>query len=156
MPRMPPSNAPTNRASETAEGLATCHALGHYSRILFMLHLLTLLRASPHGRVVTIFAGGMESTKIHLDDLNLEKTANFGLIQSQLQMCTMLSMAMEELAEENPAVAFIRQFPGQVNTGNLNRGWANKRLVHLPPPGHWRTLWLPVRWYWERGEFYEG
>jgi hypothetical protein len=94
-----------------------------------MLHLLPLLRTSPHGRVVTVFAGGMESTKIMMDDLNLEKPGNFGPLQSQRQMASMLTMAMEHLAEDEPKLTFIHSYPGAINTGNLGRGWGNHHTL---------------------------
>jgi hypothetical protein len=94
-----------------------------------MLHLIPLLRKSPHGRVVTVFAGGMESSSIKVDDLNLEKPGNFGPIQSQRQMATMLSMAMEHLADEDSALTFIHSYPGAINTGNLGRGWGNRYML---------------------------
>jgi hypothetical protein len=113
----------------TAEGLDACHALSHYSRILFMMQLLPLLSKSLLGRIVTVFAGGMESSNIKLDDLNLEKPGNFSPIQSQRQMASMLSLCMERLAESHANVTFIHAYPGAINTGNLTRGWGDRTVM---------------------------
>jgi NAD(P)-dependent dehydrogenase (short-subunit alcohol dehydrogenase family) len=130
-------------SADTSEGLDVTHALGYYSRILFMVHLLPLLRASKQGRVVTVLAGGMEMSNIKIDDLTLEKPGNFGPMQSQIHNCTMLTLSMEQLAEENPTVAFIHAYPGAINTGNLYRGWGNQRILPALLGAVWTTIiWL--------------
>ncbi len=117
---------------ETKEGLVVSQSLGHYSKILFIQYLLPLLKASTsQGRVVAVLAGGMERTNIDVDDLNLEKPGNFGGFKSHIHTITMLSMAMEQLAEDNKDVTFIHANPGAVNTGNLNRGWRDRWLLQL-------------------------
>jgi len=94
-----------------------------------MMQLLPLLKCSQFGRVVSVFAGGMETTNIDLEDINLDKPGNFGAIKSQRQMAVMHSVCMEQLAEENPAVVFIHAYPGAINTGNLLRGWGDRWIV---------------------------
>jgi NAD(P)-dependent dehydrogenase (short-subunit alcohol dehydrogenase family) len=111
---------------DTTEGLEISHALSHYSRTAFILHLLPLLRASGRGRVVSVLGGSLERPGIIVDDLNLDDPKNFGGIQSQIHMVALVSLMMEHLseAEENASVVFIHSHPGLVPTGNLNRGWS--------------------------------
>lgn len=115
---------------ETKEGLIVSQSLGYYSRILFIHHLLPLLKASTtHGRVVAVLGAGMEGTYIDVDDLNLEKPGNFGRYKCLNHTLTMLTLAMEQLAEDNKDVTFIHAHPGLVNTGNLNRGWRGRWIL---------------------------
>jgi hypothetical protein len=117
---------------DTKEGLPVSLALGYYSRILFMQHLLPLLKVSPNrGRVVSVGGAGMETTHIKVDDLNLEKPGNFSGYRCQLHTVTMLTMGMEQLAENNKEVTFIHLSPGLVNTGNLNRGWRDRWILQI-------------------------
>jgi hypothetical protein len=123
----------TNGTGEdTTEGLIVSHSLDHYSRILFIQHLLPLLKASTtQGRVVSVLAGGTETTNMDLDNLNFEKPGSFSWIKCRFYTVNMLSMAMERLAEDNKDVTFIHAYPGLVNTGNLNRGWRGRWLFQL-------------------------
>lgn len=122
--------APLGGREETEEGLIISQSLGHYSRILFIQHLLPLLKASPtQGRVVSILGAGFETTRIDLDDLNLEKPGSFGRYKCLAHTITMLTAAMEQLAEANADVSFIHAHPGLVNTGNLNRGWRGRWIL---------------------------
>ncbi len=46
-------------------------------------------------------------------------------------MAAMLSTAMDRLAhqDDNKVVTFIHAYPGAVNTGNVLRGWGDRRLL---------------------------
>lgn len=117
---------------DTSEGLIVSHSLDHYSRILFVQHLLPLLKASPgQGRVVSVLASGTETANIDLDNLNFEKPGSFSWFKARFLTVTMHTMAMEQLAEANKDVTFIHSSPGLVNTGNLNRGWRGRWLFQL-------------------------
>lgn len=115
--------APFGGRQETTEGLEITQSLEYYSRMLFVLHLLPLLAKSESPRVVSVLGGGLErATTIDLDDLDLKKPGNFGLIKAQTQYGAMKTITLEKLANENPSVTFIHSWPGWVNTGNVRRG----------------------------------
>ena len=113
--------APFGTRRETAEGLEITQSLEYYSRMLFILRLLPLLEEAEAPKVVSVLAGGMESSSISLDDLDLKKPGNFGGIKAQVQYTAMNTMTLEKLANENPNVTFIHSWPGWVNTGNIRR-----------------------------------
>ncbi|RMZ86029.1 hypothetical protein DV737_g292, partial [Chaetothyriales sp. CBS 132003] len=114
--------APFGARKETAEGLEIVGSLEYYSRILFVLHLLPLLRRGEASRVVSVLGGGLEKPSVKLDDLDLKKAENFGAIKAQVQYVTMNTATLEKLAKDNPDVTFIHSWPGVVNTGNVRRG----------------------------------
>ncbi|KAK9494976.1 hypothetical protein V1508DRAFT_349696 [Lipomyces doorenjongii] len=114
--------APFGTRKETAEGLEIVQSLEYYSRMLFVLHLLPLLRGGEASKVVSVLAGGLERATIELDDLDLKKPGNFGGVKAQGQYGAMNTMTLEKLANENPDVTFIHSWPGAVNTGNVWRG----------------------------------
>ncbi|KAK3312228.1 hypothetical protein B0H66DRAFT_395933 [Apodospora peruviana] len=135
--------APFGGREETKEGLDTAHVLGYYAKILFVQHLLPLLRNAPAARVVAILAAGRESASFGFDvnDLNLEnldKPTNrwwflpFGA-RCQVHNVTMFTMAMEQIADDeaNTGITFIHASPGLVNTGNLNRGWQGRWFLQI-------------------------
>ncbi|KFY81760.1 hypothetical protein V500_11120 [Pseudogymnoascus sp. VKM F-4518 (FW-2643)] len=114
--------APFGARNETAEGIEITQSLVYYSRILFIQHLLPLLSAAEAPKVVSVQGGGMERTNVDLDDMDLKKPGNFGVVKAHVQYVGMISTTMEKLATDNPAVTFIHSCPGWVNTGNVNRG----------------------------------
>ncbi|KAI1390273.1 uncharacterized protein F4822DRAFT_401389 [Hypoxylon trugodes] len=123
-----PGYAPFGGREETTEGLAVPLVLGYYARIMFTQLLLPLLKESTiQGRVLAILGHGTMDFFFDINDLNLEKPGNFGGGKCQCHSSIMLTMGMEQLAEEHKDVTFIHSYPGLVNTGNLNRGWR----------GHW-------------------
>ncbi|KAM0550265.1 hypothetical protein ACHAPJ_008934 [Fusarium lateritium] len=112
--------APFGTRVETTEGVEVTTSLRYYTRVLFILHLLPLLRES-NGRVVSVLAGGMEWVTTDLDDIDLKKPGNFGTVKAHIQCVNMTTSTMEKLADENPNVTFIHSTPGWVNTGNVRR-----------------------------------
>lgn len=114
--------APFGPRVETAERVEVAQSLEYYSRVLFILHLLPVLVAADAPRVVSVLAGGLERTTVDLEDLDLKKPGNFGGVKAQMQYTAMNTMALENLASENPSVTFIHSWPGWVNTGNVRRG----------------------------------
>lgn len=116
--------APFGGRVETSEGLEIVQSLAYYSRILFIMKLLPLLRNSEAPRVVSVLAGGLErATSLDLEDLDLKKPGNFGAIKAQSQYATLNTVAMERLANDNPDITFIHSWPGWVSTGNVRRGY---------------------------------
>ena len=113
--------APFGTRRETAEGIEIVQSLEYYSRMLFVLHLLPLLGKAEAPKVVSVLAGGLERATIDLDDLDLQKPGNFGIIKAQTQYAVMNTMTLEKLANDNPDVTFIHSWPGWVNTGNVRR-----------------------------------
>lgn len=114
--------APFSTRKETAEGIEITQSLEYYSRILFVLHLLPLLGEAEAPKVVSVLTGGMERTTIDLDDLDLKKPGNFGLMKAHTHYAAMNTTTLEKLANDNPNVTFIHSCPGWVNTGNVRRG----------------------------------
>jgi NAD(P)-dependent dehydrogenase (short-subunit alcohol dehydrogenase family) len=114
--------APFSTRRETAEGLEIVQSLKYYSRMLFVLHLLPLLGEAEAPKVVSVLAGGLEWATIDLDDLDLKKPGNFGVIKAHTQYAAMNTTTLEKLANDNPNVTFIHSWPGWVNTGNVRRG----------------------------------
>jgi NAD(P)-dependent dehydrogenase (short-subunit alcohol dehydrogenase family) len=113
--------APFGPREETAEGVEITQSLRYYTRVLFILHLLPLLREGK-GRVVSVLAGGMEWAVTNLDDIDLKKPGSFGVVNAHIQCANMTTATMERLADDNPDVTFIHSAPGSVNTGNVRRG----------------------------------
>ncbi|KAJ4316385.1 hypothetical protein N0V84_007900 [Fusarium piperis] len=117
-----PGYAPFGAREETSEGLETVQSLAYYSRMLFILNLLPLLREAEAPRVVSVLGGGLETTSLELEDIDLKKPENYGPRKVQLQYLTMNTITLDKLAAEDPDVTFIHSWPGWVNTGNVNRG----------------------------------
>jgi NAD(P)-dependent dehydrogenase (short-subunit alcohol dehydrogenase family) len=113
--------APFGLRQETAEGVEITQSLRYYTRVLFILHLLPLLREG-NGRVVSVLAGGMEWAVTNLDDIDLKKPGSFGVVNAHVQCANMTTAAMERLADDTPNVTFIHSVPGSVDTGNVWRG----------------------------------
>jgi NAD(P)-dependent dehydrogenase (short-subunit alcohol dehydrogenase family) len=114
--------APFGAREETSEGIEITQSLEYYTRMLFVLHLLPLLDKAEASKVVSVLAGGMEWRTVDLEDLDLKKRGNFGLIKAHIQYGAMNTMTLEKLANDNPNVTFIHSCPGWVDTGNVKRG----------------------------------
>ncbi|KAK2873800.1 hypothetical protein FQN49_002063 [Arthroderma sp. PD_2] len=121
--------APFGPRSETAEGLEIVQSLEYYSRMLFVQHLLPLLEKAEAPKVVSVLAGGMEKATIDLDDLELKKPENYGMVNTQAQCGAMNTTTLEKLANDNPNVTFVHSWPGWVNTGNVRRGLTNPNSI---------------------------
>ncbi|KAH6842326.1 hypothetical protein B0I37DRAFT_381682 [Chaetomium sp. MPI-CAGE-AT-0009] len=113
--------APFGERTETTEGIEVSQSLEYYSRVLFVLHLLPLLGQAEAPRVVSVLAGGLSKATVDVDDIDLKRPGNFGMVKAQTQYGTLNSLGLEKLADENPHVVFIHSWPGWVNTGNLGR-----------------------------------
>jgi len=92
-----------------------------YSRIRAIQVLLPLLNRSENPHVINILAGGQEGPLVE-DDLDLAKPGNFGVASSANQAATMLTLALERFARENPKISFVHAFPGLTATPLLSRG----------------------------------
>ncbi|KAH0435695.1 hypothetical protein CcaCcLH18_04804 [Colletotrichum camelliae] len=136
--------APFGGRNDTPEGIEVTHALQYYGRMLFTLALLPLLRAAPSPRVLTVLGGSFLSTNLLVDDLDLRKAGNFGGMRSQTHMSIMNTLFLDRLASdpENSKVAFVHNWPGAVDTGNMGR-------YHTPSwlsPAPVTVLLKPVFW----------
>ncbi|KAJ5784880.1 short-chain dehydrogenases/reductase [Penicillium pulvis] len=89
------------------------HILRYYSRMRFIQNLTPALEASKSPRVVSILGGGKE-IKIEEDNLDLKKSWSF--TGGAGYASSMVSVAHEKLASENPSISFIHGFPGVVST----------------------------------------
>ncbi|KAJ8117828.1 hypothetical protein ONZ43_g4115 [Nemania bipapillata] len=114
--------APFGARKETVEGVEIAQSLEYYSRVLFILHLLPLLREAEAPRVVSVLGGGLEWASINVDDPGLKKPGSFNGMRAQVQYIAMNTVTLEQLANDNPDVTFIHSWPGWVNTGNVRRG----------------------------------
>lgn len=121
--------APFGTRSETTEGVEITQSLEYYSRVLFILHLLPLLRGAEAPRVISVLGGGLERATVDLDDMDLKKPGNFGMMKAQMQYTAMNTTTLDKLAHENPTVTFIHSWPGWVNTGNVQRGLSEPSSV---------------------------
>ena len=88
--------------------------------LISYMTLQPLLSVAPYPHIVSVLAGGQEN-KIYEDDLDLKH--NYGPIVCAFQGTTMMSLAFEHLAKENPNVAFLHVYPGYVNTGIVEKGF---------------------------------
>lgn len=89
---------------ESPEGIDIPHALRYYSRLRFAYNLLPLLAASSSPRVISILAGGQESS-LDLDDLEVKN--NFNTFKAAANGTTQTTLAFEELAKSYPGVTFM-------------------------------------------------
>ncbi|RFU26899.1 hypothetical protein B7463_g9453, partial [Scytalidium lignicola] len=127
---------------ETQEGIDTLHALRYYARLRFIYNLLPLLNASPSARVISILAAGKEKP---LDTTDLEVRHNYDAIKAAGVATTQMTLALEELARENPSIAFIHKFPGLVNTGVIARFLTNSAAgIWFLPAMFAKWVLLPV------------
>ncbi|KAA8896879.1 hypothetical protein FN846DRAFT_266746 [Sphaerosporella brunnea] len=103
----------------TSEGLEKKLVINYYSRVLFAVALLPLLKngsqnAELGARVLSVYAPGTEGPIIE-DDMDLER--NFSLGQAARQAAAFQSLSFEHLAKVHPAIGFIHALPGAVVTG---------------------------------------
>ncbi|KAJ9605435.1 hypothetical protein H2200_010092 [Cladophialophora chaetospira] len=113
--------APFGTRQETSEGIEIAQSLEYYSRILFIQHLLPLMKKSEAPKVVSVL-GPVWTAAIDLDDLDLKKPGNFSGMKAQTLYVVLGTVTLEKLAIDNPDVTFIHSWPGWVDTGNVRRG----------------------------------
>jgi NAD(P)-dependent dehydrogenase (short-subunit alcohol dehydrogenase family) len=106
---------------ETIEGLEPSMTTRYYSRVRAVQGLLPLLNAAASPRVVSILAGGQEG-KMDEKDLDLRKPGNYSIVTAATHSATMLTLAYEHLAQENPRISFVHAFPGWVATPLFSKG----------------------------------
>lgn len=114
--------APFGARQETSEGIEISQSLEYYSRILFIQLLVPLFSEAEAPRVVSVLGGGLENMSFDVDDIDLKKPGNFGLLKAQPQWVMLNTLGLDKLAEEYPHITFIHSWPGWVNTGNVRRG----------------------------------
>jgi NAD(P)-dependent dehydrogenase (short-subunit alcohol dehydrogenase family) len=133
--------ANTNNPLESTEGIDVPHALRYYSRLRLVYNLLPLLQVSPNPRVISILAGGQEST-IDLDDLEVKN--NFSTIKAAQNGTTQTTLAFEELAKQSPGISFVHKYPGFVDTGVIDRLMKTTKGILWGPATVFRWVVLPV------------
>jgi len=104
--------------------------------MLFVFHLLPLLKASPNNaRVVNLGGAGNEVSKLFLDDLDLQEPKNYTLWNMINYVATAMTLTLSRVAEENPDVVFIFNLPGIVQTdiheGSMFSKWYGKVLIKM-------------------------
>ncbi|KAG9236618.1 hypothetical protein BJ875DRAFT_215235 [Amylocarpus encephaloides] len=127
--------------NDSSEGLDIPHALRLYTRLRFVHNLLPLLESSSTPRVISILAGGKESS-IDLTDLELRKS--FDARTAMKLSTTQTTLAFEELANSHPSVAFIHKYPGFVNTGAVPRLLKASKGIWIVPATFIRLFVVPV------------
>lgn len=114
--------SPFGKRQETIEGIEITQSLSYYTRMLFVLHLLPLLRKAENARVVSVLGGGLErNTSVNVEDVDLKKPGSFKAWTAQPHYLALNTIFLDNLASENPEVTFIHSWPGLVNTGNVWR-----------------------------------
>ncbi|KAI9838860.1 MAG: hypothetical protein M1819_004067 [Sarea resinae] len=93
-------------------------ALRYYGRARFIQNLLPIM-SSPVSRVVSVLAGGKEGKMVESD---LYLRHNYSIMNAAVHSATMMTLAMDRFAAENPSISFVHVFPGLVNTPVLSRG----------------------------------
>lgn len=102
--------------TDTEEGLNYPTAVAYYGRIRFIVNLLPLLQIAPDlRRVVTVFAG----TKEGQIDTNDFQGRHVPFLSRRGHVTSMMTLALEAIAEKAPDVSFIHDFPGAVKTNLL-------------------------------------
>lgn len=114
------------------EGVNVDLAVNYYSRLRFMERLLPLLRTSKDPRVVSVLCASQEGT-LNTSDLALEKPESHGIMSSNKQAVTLMSLAMRELSLQNPKVSFSHTNPGMVSTSVHDRWIAS-----------WTGIWAVI------------
>lgn len=114
--------APFGARRETSEGVEISQSLAYYTRMLFVLHLLPLLKKSTIPRVISVLGGGMERlSSLNVDDIDLKRPGSWGALKAQPQNSTLNTVFLDKLASEHLDVTFVHAWAGMVNTGNVWR-----------------------------------
>ncbi|KAH7163781.1 hypothetical protein DER46DRAFT_575129 [Fusarium sp. MPI-SDFR-AT-0072] len=109
--------------TETSKGIKKASAIGYYSRMLIMTHLLPLLSTAAADsfctyapRIVTIYGAGKESSDTFLDNLALKTSGHFGFVNYLKHNATMTTLTMRKLAGDpaNKDIILIHYLPGAV------------------------------------------
>jgi hypothetical protein len=99
--------------TDTPDDLPSMLALDYHVRFCFAANLLPLLTAAPAARVISVLSPGKEQ-KISEDDIELK--SGYSLFKSKFHGAMLTSMAITELADQYPKMAWIHTFPGVVYT----------------------------------------
>lgn len=115
---------------DTPEGLEPSMTTRYYSRIRAVQQLLPLLNASMSGpRIISVLAGGMEGP-LNERDLDLRDPRSWSFWDASVHTATMGTLALENIALENPRLSIVHWFPGPVATPGL----ANAQRFGMSPP----------------------
>ncbi|KAJ4248740.1 hypothetical protein NW762_012578 [Fusarium torreyae] len=105
----------------THEELDVCFALSFYIRMRLVERLLPLLMQSTKPRVLSVLAGGHESSLYTDDgDIGLRKKGNYTASRAVNQVTTLHSLAFMHFAAQYPKVAWLHAHPGWVATDFLS------------------------------------
>lgn len=101
------------RITDTEEGLSYPVAVGYYARFRFIVNLLPLVQnATDIRRVVTVLA----ATKEGAIDTNDFQARNIPMLAQRRHLSSMMTLALEAVAQKAPNVSFIHDYPGFVKT----------------------------------------
>jgi hypothetical protein len=114
-------------------------ALAYHGRLLFVIHLLPLLKASTHNpRIMNLGGAGLETSTLLLDDLDSQKPGKYTINNIAVNFATAMSLTLSRLAKENPTVVFIFANAGLVITNIYSHGfdgrWYIKALIAATKP----------------------
>ncbi|KUJ12955.1 NAD(P)-binding protein [Mollisia scopiformis] len=123
---------PWGGREKTSERIDTFSALAYYGRILFILNLLPLLKASPHSpRIVALGGAGLINPNLFLEDLDLDQLDHYTMRNTIDHVATCSTFTLSHLADENPDVVFVFANPGLVVTDIYNHGWGGRIYLRM-------------------------
>lgn len=128
--------ATTQGRTETDEGIDVKLSLHYYGRMALIQSLLPLLRASPSGRVLSVFSAGVhgpyEDYKKDPELKNNYTLSNAAIAPGLYNDLTLDSFARQP---ENKNISFIHSAPGFVNTNwGTELNWFLRGLVRAIQP----------------------
>lgn len=100
------------------EGLDEAMTLGVYGRVHLAQGLIERSLLSAKARVVSVLGGGHEG-HMYLDDMELKQY--YDLVKLRAHFTSMMTLAFDHLARQNPDMGFVHYFPGTVSTGLRTR-----------------------------------
>jgi NAD(P)-dependent dehydrogenase (short-subunit alcohol dehydrogenase family) len=157
---------PKRRA--TIDGFETQFGTNHLGHFALTGHLLPLLRAAKHPRIVTVSSGLHHTGKINFDDLQSEKryTPNGAYAQSKLANL-LFTLELQRRSDArgwglladaaHPGASSTDLIPNGPGTGGV-QGWINRRLQRLifqsPAAGALPTLLAATASFAKPGGYY--
>jgi NAD(P)-dependent dehydrogenase (short-subunit alcohol dehydrogenase family) len=144
------AGAYNDKRTLTADGYETTFAVNHLGYFLLTFELLDLLKSSAPARVVNVSSEAHRSSRINLDDLNLEKGYGGWKAYGQSKLANVLFTYELARRLKGAGVTANCMHPGVVGTGFFNKigGLAGKFLrlfapfMRTPEKGADTVIWL--------------
>ncbi|EFX00515.1 short chain dehydrogenase reductase [Grosmannia clavigera kw1407] len=113
---------------EKSEVSEVTQSLEYFQRMLFLLHLLPLLRKAESARVISILGGRPGASKI--GDAPLIMYKGLGNFKAMFRYSAIHMTMLEKMAVEDPAVTFVHSWPGWVRTEHTRRNMDSEPFVY--------------------------